>query len=151
MDAKDIAVEAVQLLKLDIQATLDARKKVATGNTRDRLVVLPSGGAGSGFGQAALEADSHWKYVGNGRPPGGMPPLQSIRNWIQAKGLSLNEYAVARKIAKEGSKDFRFKNKNVFLDRIRAWEKNEMVKAEDQLAKLMEQRVTDIIDQVKFN
>lgn len=145
MAAREIAVAAMEILKLDIQATLDARKKVATGNTRDRISVLETGGLD--FGQAALEADSHWKYVGNGRGPGAPPPVQNIQTWINAKGLNLNPYAVARKIGEQGSKDYRFKNKNVFLERIKVWEKNEVPKAEQQHAQQLEDRVTSLIDQ----
>lgn len=147
MGSREIAVSAMDVLRNNIQEGMKARGKNATGNTSRRLVVLPSGGEGAGFGQAALEADSQWKFVGNGRAPGGMPPIQNIRNWIQARGLSLNAFAVARKIAKQGSRDFRLKRTNVFLDEIKAWEKNDVPKAEEQLAKGLEDRVTSLIDQ----
>ena len=36
-----------------------------------------------------------------------MPPIWKIQRWIQAKGLSLNAFAVAKKMAEEGSLLFR--------------------------------------------
>lgn len=143
--SKDIAVAAMDKLKKNIQLAMVERGKNATGNTSRRISVLPSGG--TDYGQAALEADSQWKFVGNGRGPGGTPPVQNIRNWIQARGLSLNEYALANKIAKQGTRDFRLKRTNVFLEEIKPWEKNEVPKAEQQLADNLGDRVTSLIDQ----
>lgn len=130
MDARSIATNAVERLKGNIQEAMEARGKNASGDTSRRIAVIASGGAGSGFGQGALEADSQWKYVGNGRGPGAAPPINSIRKWIADRGLNLNAFAVAQKIARQGSRDFRLKRTNVFLDEIKAWEQVDVPKAE---------------------
>lgn len=139
----------MDVLKGKIQQGMEARGKNATGGTSKRIAVLSSGGAD--FAQAQLEADGQWKYVGNGRGPGAPPPVQNIKDWIQARGLKLNAYAVAKKIGKQGSFDFRRKRTNVFLDEIREWEKEELPKAEVKHAQNTEDKVLQVIDSVKFN
>jgi hypothetical protein len=50
-----------------------------------------------------------------------MPPVQTIQAWLTAKGLTLNAWAIAKKMAKEGSRDFRLKRTNIFTDEIDGW------------------------------
>jgi len=42
-----------------------------------------------------------------GRRPGAMPPIQAIEDWIQAKGLDLSPWAVAKSIARRGTSIYR--------------------------------------------
>lgn len=44
------------------------------------------------------------QYAFFGRSPGKMPPVASIKSWIDEHNLDLNAYAVARNIAKFGTK-----------------------------------------------
>lgn len=96
------------------------RGKVASGGTLAalRTATLSS----TGFVVGTLTGPSHWRYVGNGRGPGRMPPVNSIEAWIASKGLNLSAWAVAKRIAKEGSRDFRLKRTNIFNDSIEAWQ-----------------------------
>jgi len=50
-------------------------------------------------------APEHYIFVDKGRRPGAKPPpVRPIKEWIKRKGLDLNEFAVARSIAKKGIK-----------------------------------------------
>lgn len=61
-----------------------------------------------------IYASQYWKHVANGRPPGKMPPPSEMAAWALAKGLTSDPdeatsigWAIAKKIAKEGSRGFR--------------------------------------------
>ena len=141
----DIAKAAVEKLRTDIRKIMVERNKNATNSTSNGIAVIPS--QGQGFGQALLEADSTWKWVGNGRAPGRMPPIAPIQAWINARGLTLNAWGVARKIGEQGSSDFRKKRRNVFLQGIEEWEKSTLPEAEGQMAQTMETKVYAVVDQ----
>ena len=149
MGALAIAEKAIDTLKGNVQQGMEDRGKNATGGTSRRLATIPSGNDVTGA--ASLEADGNWRYVGNGRGPGGRPPIGSIRAWIAARGLTLNAYAVANRIAREGSRDFRLKRTNVFLDEIEAWEAKDVPLAEDEFARDVERRALEVFDSVTFN
>lgn len=141
----DIAKEAVEKLRDDVRKIMVDRNKNATGGTSDGIAVIAS--QGDGFGQALLEADSTWKWVGNGRGPGRMPPIAPLQAWVNAKGLSISAWVVAKKIGKLGSKDYREKRRNVFLQGIEAWEKESLPVAEGKMVTSMETKVYAVVDQ----
>ena len=147
--AKDIATDAVEQLRANIRTGIADRDKNASGNTSKGIDVLPSGNDLSGG--ADLEADGHWRWVGNGRGPGGRPPIGRLRQWIANRGLSISAYALANKIAREGTRDFRLKRTNIFLDEIKAWEEVDVPKAEELFADLSQSQLLGVIDDVKFN
>ena len=110
------------------------RKKVATGVTLRSITTEVNSIAGVGL-QGRMSANTNWRYVGNGRGPGRMPPVDNIRRWIEARGLSLSAWAVAKRIAREGSKDHRQGNANVFEQGIAEWQSNEsLIAAADEVA-----------------
>ena len=121
------------------------RKKVATGDTLRSITTEVNSIAGVGL-QGRLSANANWRYVGNGRGPGAMPPVDNIRRWIEAKGLSLSAWAVAKRIAKEGSRDHRQGNANVFEEGITEWQSNEtlIAAAEEVAAALADTVVVDL-------
>lgn len=51
---------------------------------------------------------AHWKYQQNGRGPsrsgrgGGRSLVDALREWKKHKGIEINEYALAKKIHREG-------------------------------------------------
>lgn len=145
MEPIDIAKEAVEKLRAEVRKVMAERNKNATNSTSNGISVIAS--QGQGFGQALLEADSTWKWVGNGRGPGKTPPIAPIQAWINARGLSLNAWGVARKIGLKGSKDYREKKRNVFLQGIDVWEKEALPVAEGKLAAQMETKVYAVVDQ----
>lgn len=104
------------------------RRKVATGDTLRSVTTEVNSYEniqGNTFGiTARLSANSNWKFVGNGRGPGGMPPIANIERWVQAKGLTLSAWAVAKKISTDGSADYRAGRTNVFEDGITEWQSN---------------------------
>jgi hypothetical protein len=84
------------------------------------MTVGVSSGAGYVVGQ--LETDDYWKYVGSGRGPGGMPPVSRLAEWVQRAGVAVSPWALAKSIAKHGTRDFRLKKANVFTSAIDKWE-----------------------------
>ena len=45
------------------------------------------------------------EYVEYGRPPGKMPPLSAIKDWLQIKGMADElAYPIAKKIADQGTR-----------------------------------------------
>jgi len=104
------------------------RRKVATGDTLRSVTTEVNSYEniqGNTFGiTARLSANANWRWVGNGRGPGGMPPVANIQRWIDAKGLSLSAWAVAKKIGEQGSADYRAGKTNVFEDGIAEWQSN---------------------------
>lgn len=99
----------------------ERRGKVATRGTINGIATRAFSTSQGAAGQ--LEADEHWKYVGNGRGPGRMPPVEPLQRWVNAKGLELSAWAVAKTIAKVGSKDYRNGAPNVFLSGIDDFER----------------------------
>ena len=69
------------------------RGKVASGRTLAslRTTVLAS----DTFLVATLSGADNWKYWGNGRGPGRMPPVGPLARWIANKGLSMSAWALA--------------------------------------------------------
>lgn len=115
------AFEAAMVdLENRIRVNAAARNKNATGATVGSMTHTVTAYPGALF--ARLEANENWKWMGNGRGPGKMPPVQNIQRWVEARGLDISAWAVAKKIAKEGSKDYREKNANIFEQSITEWQ-----------------------------
>ena len=111
------AINEVRALSI---AEMQSRGKVATGRTMSTLSTVVS--VTPGFVTGELQGESQWKFVGNGRAPGRMPPVAPLQAWVDAKGLSISAWAVAKAIGKRGSKDFRDKKTNVFMEAMDKWE-----------------------------
>jgi hypothetical protein len=94
---------AREILRLheDVVDTMQANGQRATGRTIAQLRDL------SGPEYAALLGPAHLKALRDGRRPGQRPPIEAIKEWLAAKRLKLNPYAVANKIANEGTRLFR--------------------------------------------
>lgn len=133
-----MATVNTQALRTAVEAAMDDlvgrikeeasyRGKVASGGTLAALRTATI--AGSQFVVGTLTGPEHWKWVGNGRGPGRMPPIAPLEAWIASKGLSLSAWAVAKKIAAEGSRDYRLKRTNIFMDSIKAWQDGDVLKA----------------------
>jgi len=113
-----------------IREEANYRGKVASGGTLSALRTPVV--SGEGYVLGTLTGPDHWKYVGNGRGPGRMPPITRIEAWIASKALPISAWAVAKRIAKEGSRDFRLGRTNIFLDSIDAWKESDAVDAVGQ-------------------
>lgn len=108
--ALDLAINEVKARAIE---EAERRGKVATGGTLNSLATQVVGTDQGGV--AYLTGEEQWKFVGNGRGPGGMPPIARIEEWIRVKGLDLNPYAVARTMATFGSLDHRRGAPNIFM------------------------------------
>lgn len=146
MNTVDIATDAIDTLRSNIRDGAEARGKNASGNTSRGLAVLSRGGLE--FGEAMLEADDNWRYWGNGRGPGGRPPLSKLQDWINIRGLSLNAYALQGKIAREGTRDYRLKRTNLVLDEIGPWEENDLPQTDERLATELERATLEPFNEI---
>jgi hypothetical protein len=123
--------QAVEDAMLDllgrIREEANDRGKVASGRTLNslRTSVLSS----PSFVVGTMTGEEQWRYWGNGRGPGRMPPVENIKAWIINKGLDLSPWAVAKKIAREGSRDHRLGRRNVVEVSIEAWKEGAAIKA----------------------
>ena len=99
-DFSEILSRELLRLKQDVGDQMAANDQIATGRTLAavREVVAPNLGL--------LLGPTHVRYLRDGRGPGGVS-VQAIREWIAAKRLPLNPYAVAAKISAEGTRLFR--------------------------------------------
>jgi len=49
------------------------------------------------------------QYLDRGRPPGKFPPMDTIKRWVELKGLQVDPFVIARGIAENGTRIFRSK------------------------------------------
>lgn len=121
---------AVEKAMLDLPSRIreesDYRGKVASGKTlaslRTAVLTAPKYVVGT------LTGGDWWKFVGNGRGPGKMPPVGPIESWLASRGLDYSPWAVAKKIAAEGSRDYRLGRTNIFEDSFNAWQDSDAIK-----------------------
>ena len=96
-----ILAREIAQLREDVVESMLARDQRATGKTAAAIRDT------SGPEYAALLGPGHLKALREGRRPGQRPPIQAIIEWLKAKRLTLNPYAVAANIAKSGTRLFR--------------------------------------------
>lgn len=111
-EIRQILREELEALRERIIRNMDDADQIVTGKTRDSLVVTtgdqPAGPFGVLTGRqafATLETGSRpWS-----RPPKRVPKFFAdlIGEWIDAKDLDLNKWAVAHTLIHEGSKLYR--------------------------------------------
>jgi len=147
MSLRVIVNDAMNELHEWVQSGMAQRGKNATGATMRSVTISTVGD--ETYAEGTMSADSQWQFVGSGRGPGGLPPIGNIQLWIDAKGLDLNAWAVARTIAERGSADFRAKNTNVFLDAIDAWERLSLPVTEQEAGKFLEDVVVETTLQIQ--
>lgn len=139
-------VQAVALAMYDLQRviTAEGRMRTTTGGIFDRITTGTV--HGTGFVSGHLEADDYWRYVGNGRGPGGMPPVDNIRAWLERAGIAASPWAIAKSIAKRGTRAHRRGDTNIFEAGIDKWEGGASVSAaEDAAGRELEDAAIDVI------
>lgn len=52
--------------------------------------------------EGVISYPDYLNYAITGRAPGRMPPIEPIKHWIDKHRLNLNEWAVAKSIARDG-------------------------------------------------
>ena len=100
-DFAPILARQVAQLREDVVDVMQVNDQRATGKTIAALREV------TGPEYAALVGPGHLKALRDGRRPGQRPPIEAIREWLAAKRLTLNPYAVATNIAKRGTRLFR--------------------------------------------
>ncbi|WP_187774826.1 hypothetical protein [Pedobacter sp. BS3] len=107
----EILVDFLRKIELEIKANMIANNQVATRKTIDSFEVITPNDV-----SAELWAAKWVMALEDGRKPtshtgpfqsAGKTLVESIKEWIAAKKLDLNPYAVARKIHAEGTKLYR--------------------------------------------
>ena len=74
--------------------------------------------------EVIFNAPEYWKYANYGRPPGKMPPVSAIEEWITRRrivpesntstpNVTSLAYAIARKIGEEGTTGINFLEKSL--------------------------------------
>ena len=139
--AVDLAINEIKVRSIE---EAERRGKVATRGTLNTLSVSA---VSTSFGATGtLEGEEQWKYVGNGRGPGGKPPIQNLLAWVNAGHQDMNAWAIQATIAKYGSKDYRNNAPNVFLSAIDDFENGAgMDRMENSVGGEMEAVVADMI------
>lgn len=119
------------------------RDKNASGKTIRSMGYTTTITVASATGE--LEALSSWRYFGSGRGPGKRPPVEPLAEWSKARALASTEeearragFAIARYIGEKGTKDFREKNPNVFIEIIDGME--------DQIGDVVQRHMEDMDD-----
>lgn len=101
-EIEDILTRASEAGIEDIRNQMVATNTIATGRGFESLRYEITGGNTS-----TIYGAHYIFYLVHGRGPGGMPPVENIRVWAEAKGLPEGiEWGIAKKIAKEGTDIF---------------------------------------------
>jgi hypothetical protein len=100
-DFAPILAREIQRLHAEVLDAMQANGQQATGRTA--AAIQPA----SGPEFARLTGPGYLTALRDGRRPGQRPPIQAIIEWLQAKRLKLNPYAVANNIAARGTRLFR--------------------------------------------
>lgn len=107
-DIRQILLEELEDLRRRIAENMGKADQIVSGKTRDSMQVSVRGNAGVLTGRqafATLETGSRpWSRKPK-RPPRWFADL--IGEWIDARGLDLNQWAVAHSIIHKGSKLYR--------------------------------------------
>lgn len=99
-DFARILARELQRLHEDVVDTMEANDQRATGKTIAALRQV------AGPEYAALLGPGHARFLRDGRGPGPVN-VQAIIEWVKAKRLDLNPYAVAERISQFGTRLYR--------------------------------------------
>lgn len=87
--------------------------------------------AGVGYSRNGIKgevtAPPSIQFIINGRRPGAMPPIAVIEGWIKKRGLQLNAWAVAKKMATSGSAIWRGERAPLDITSVRETYKEELL------------------------
>lgn len=134
MQARQVSVNevarAMLALKLGVRDEMERRDLNASGrmsqSIEDQVVTDVDAVVGT------LSAFDYWVNVGSGTPPGTGVKERDIAQWMEDKGFEganiATAFFIARKINRQGSKDYRLGNPNAFETAIDAWERSALVR-----------------------
>lgn len=81
----------------------------------------------AGLLKGTISGEGYTYYMQHGRKAGNLPPIAAIEQWIRARGIQPIEkkmkvsglaWAIAKKIAREGTKRSRNEDKPAFIDEV---------------------------------
>lgn len=118
--SNEVAVKEFETIKAELIAAYDTKGMRASGKFAESLEVI------SAEDRIMLIGEDYAQQLETGRQAGKFPPLQAIKDWIEAKGvfaealqtisLSSLAFLIARKIAKQGWKREGFGGVNLVSD-----------------------------------
>jgi len=109
---------------------------MASGQSAKKLKVVVSKKGGQ------LLAPESYFYMMHGRGPGGMPPIINIQRWLRVIRSKANPWAVAKKIAKEGTAIWRGERAGLDISKVI---QNAADAISLDLGKLITTRISDAI------
>lgn len=138
----DILYDELDTLKRDLIAKYKELNMRASGQWENalRVEVAPINGGGL---RGIISGADYTYYMQHGRKAGKMPPIQAIEQWILARGIrpiqeKMNTnalaWAIAKKIARDGTKRMQAGGTPAFIDAI-----------------ITPERVQQIIEKVGYN
>ena len=138
----DILYDELDTLKRDLIAKYKELNMRASGQWENalRVEVAPINGGGL---RGIISGADYTYYMQHGRKAGKMPPIQVIEQWILARGIrpiqeKMNTnalaWAIAKKIARDGTKRMQAGGNPAFIDAI-----------------ITPERVQHIIEKVGYN
>lgn len=110
--SREIIKSELETLRQELLQEYEASGRKASGDWAESLLIE------SGENSGTLYAG---RYI-EGRPPGKMPPIFQIEQWIKAKGIAPVQknietgslaFLIARKIAQKGTQQFREREKGI--------------------------------------
>lgn len=104
-DIKSIIKEGVENIKNDVIHSMQSKNRVATGRTIEGMQVVETGDSIQLIAPENILALEFGRGPTRPDAPKGDPSLQQrIEEWVQAKGISANPFAITKKIHKDGYK-----------------------------------------------
>ena len=120
---------AMDALRVRVSDEIRRRDLIASGDMLRSLDVDVKQDSEGATG--TLSAIDYWVNVGSGTPPGGDVTEREISKWLDDKGFEGDNagiaWFIARKIRRDGSKDYRVGNPNAFETAIEQWENSTVV------------------------
>ena len=141
----DRARQAVAMAMFDLERRIKREGAIrnTTGKIFDEMTTTVD--VGADYIEAALYANDYWRLVGNGRGPGGMPPVQRIQEWVDRAGVTVSAWAIAKSIAQRGTKAFREGKPNVFLSAADVWAQDALGEVEQAAQMDMENAAVEVV------
>ena len=107
MTNREILIEVLTGFKNAIVQNMHNENAVATGKTINAFEIIANEYGGKLIGASWIYHLEHGRGPTKSSTPSNPTLLEAIKQWITAKGLDLNPYAVAKKIHKFGTKLYR--------------------------------------------
>jgi hypothetical protein len=110
MTPEQIIVDELTKFNTEIRNEMSRKGLDTTGKASASLRVVKSANIIASVGIDYIE------YLNRGRGPGKQPPLEKIKQWVEAKNLEVAPFVIARKIGREGTEIFRDRTKGLMLE-----------------------------------